>query len=56
MRNLRRVSQLACLAIFLFLLTRMSYPLNQAYPVDIFPRLSPLLAITTSLASRAIAR
>jgi len=53
MRNLRRVSQLACLAIFLFLLTRTSYPLNQAYPVDIFPRLSPLLAITTSLASRA---
>jgi polyferredoxin len=55
MRNLRRVSQLACLAIFLFLLTRTSYPLNEAYPVDIFPRLSPLLAITTSLASRAVA-
>jgi len=55
MRNLRRVSQLACLAIFIFLLTRASYPLNEAYPVDIFPRLSPLLGLTTSIASRALA-
>jgi polyferredoxin len=54
MRNLRRISQLTCLALFLFLLTRASYPLNDAIPVDIFPRLSPLLALSTSIASRAI--
>ena len=54
MRNLRRISQLACLALFLFLLTRASYPLSNAYPVDLFPRFSPLLAITASVASRAV--
>ncbi len=54
MRNLRRVSQLACLALFVFLLTRTTYPLPETYRVDVFPRLSPLLAITTSLASRAV--
>jgi len=54
MRNLRRISQLTCLALFLFLLTRASYPLSEAYPVDIFPRLSPLLGITASVASRAV--
>lgn len=54
MRNLRRISQLACLALFLFLLTRASYPLTEAYPVDIFPRLSPLLGLTASIASRAL--
>lgn len=54
MRNLRRASQLLCLALFLFLLTRASYPLNDVYPVDIFPRLSPLLALSASIASRTI--
>jgi len=54
MRNLRRISQLTCLALFLFLLTRASYPLTDAYPVDLFPRLSPLLGITASIASRTI--
>jgi polyferredoxin len=37
-----------------FLLTRASYPLTDKYPVDLFPRLSPLLAISASLASRAL--
>ena len=54
MRNLRRTSQLIFLALFIYLLTRASYPLTDAYRVDVFPRLSPLLGITTSLASRAI--
>lgn len=54
MRNLRRISQLACLALFLFLLISASYPLNKAYPVDIFARLSPLLGLATSIASRAL--
>ncbi|MBI5118901.1 4Fe-4S binding protein, partial [Candidatus Poribacteria bacterium] len=54
MRTLRRISQLLCLALFLFLLNRASYPLTDAYPVDLFPRLSPLLALTASIASRAI--
>jgi polyferredoxin len=54
MRNLRRSSQLACLGLFLFLLVKTSYPLNEAYPVDIFPRLSPLLGLTASIASRTL--
>ncbi len=55
MRNLRRISQLTCLALFLFLLTRASYPLTEAYPVDVFPRLSPLLGVVASVASRGVA-
>lgn len=54
MRNLRRISQLVSLALFVFLLNRASYPLTDAYPVDVFPRLSPLLGITASVASRAV--
>jgi polyferredoxin len=54
MRTRRRISQLLCLALFLFLLNRASYPLTDAYPVDLFPRLSPLLALTASIASRTI--
>lgn len=53
MRQIRRISQIFFLLLFVFLLTRASYPLNENYPVDLFPRLSPLLAISTSLASRA---
>jgi polyferredoxin len=54
MRNLRRISQLTFLALFLFLLNRASYPLTESYPVDVFPRLSPLLGITASIASRTL--
>ncbi|RJP67221.1 MAG: 4Fe-4S binding protein, partial [Candidatus Abyssobacteria bacterium SURF_17] len=55
MRNLRRISQLTCLALFVFLLAKASYPLTDAYPVDIFPRLSPLLGIAATVASRTLA-
>jgi polyferredoxin len=54
MRRIRRISQLFFLTIFVFLLTRASYPLSEAYPVDLFPRLSPLLAISASIASRTL--
>lgn len=54
MRTLRRTSQIFFLALFVFLLTRASYPLNEAYPIDIFPRLSPFLALAASIASRSL--
>jgi polyferredoxin len=54
MRKIRRTSQLLFLAVFIFLLTRASYPLNERYPVDLFPRLSPLLGAAASIASRAL--
>ncbi|RJP24920.1 MAG: 4Fe-4S binding protein [Candidatus Abyssobacteria bacterium SURF_5] len=54
MRKIRRSSQFLFLAFFIFLLTRASYPLNDLYPVDLFPRLSPLLALSASLASRTL--
>jgi polyferredoxin len=54
MRTIRRISQLSCLVLFVFLLTRASYPLNESLPIDLFPRLSPLLGIVASVASRAL--
>ncbi len=55
MRNFRRFSQIFFLALFVFLLIKASYPLEEAYPVDLFPRLSPVLGLSASAASRSIA-
>jgi len=50
MKKVRIISQIIFYLLFLFLLINTTYPLN-IKGVDIFLRLSPLLGITTSIAS-----
>ncbi len=51
---LRRASQLAFFAAACVLVVVTAYPLDGGLPYDVIPRFSPLLAITTMVASRAV--
>jgi polyferredoxin/formate hydrogenlyase subunit 6/NADH:ubiquinone oxidoreductase subunit I len=53
MRTARRVSQILFLLLFLLFWIRASYPLQTAFPVDGFLRLSPLGTFTAAIASRS---
>ncbi|MFQ6091432.1 MAG: 4Fe-4S binding protein, partial [bacterium] len=52
MRFTRRTVQILFLIIFLWLFFLSAFPLERNYPVDLFLRLDPLIAIGTMLASR----
>jgi MauM/NapG family ferredoxin protein len=51
---LRRVIQVTCLAIVVFLFARTVYPLKSPLPVDLLLRIDPLAAAISFLASRSI--
>jgi polyferredoxin len=51
---LRRASQLAFFGAACVLVVATTYPLDAGLPYDIIPRFSPLLAVTTMAASRAV--
>ena len=53
-RNIRRVSQVVFLGLFLFLVMKTAYPLWNGIPSDLFLRLDPLIAGTAMLAARRI--
>lgn len=53
-RNIRRVSQVAFLGLFLFLVLKTAYPLWNGIPSDLLLRLDPLIAGTAMLAARKI--
>ncbi len=50
----RKIVQLMFLGLFLALFFLAKYPFSGALPADIFLRIDPLIAISTSLASRTI--
>lgn len=52
MRTARRISQILFLLFFLWLFIRASYPYETALPSDLFLRASPLVALSTMIASR----
>ena len=56
MRTIRRISQIAFLGLFLYLILKTVYPLKSGLPVDLFARLDPLVAGATMLASRSFIR
>jgi polyferredoxin/Pyruvate/2-oxoacid:ferredoxin oxidoreductase delta subunit len=51
---LRRGSQLIFFGAACALVVATTYPLDRGWPYDVIPRFSPLLAITASVASRAV--
>ena len=51
---LRRSSQLIFFVAACVLVVATTYPLDRGWPYDVIPRFSPLLAITASIASRAV--
>ena len=51
---LRRLAQFSSLAFFLFLVGRNNYPLDFALAPELYSRLSPLSAITASIAARTL--
>jgi len=53
-QNLRRVSQILFLGLFLVLLALTVLPLRSPVPVDIFFRADPLVALTAMIASRRV--
>jgi ferredoxin-type protein NapF len=53
MRLARRVVQILFFLMFLWLFLLNAYPFQRPYPVDFFLRLDPLIAIGSSLSSRA---
>ncbi len=54
MRLTRRIVQTFFVFMFLWLFLLNAYPFQKEYPVDFFLRLDPLIAIGSSLSSRAI--
>lgn len=54
LRKIRRISQIAVLLFFLFLLFKTVYPADFIIPLDFFLRLNPLVAVGTILASRSV--
>jgi polyferredoxin len=52
MQNVRRISQLAFLALFLVLLALTVYPQAEGIPVDLFVRFDPLVALTALISAR----
>ncbi len=55
MRTARRISQILFLLFFLFLFFQATYPYETSIPSDLFLRASPLVALSTFIASRAFA-
>jgi len=55
MRTARRISQILFLLFFIFLFFQARFPYETAIPSDLFLRASPLVAISTFIASRAFA-
>ncbi len=53
MITLRRISQILFFALFVLLFLQARYPYETGLPSDLFLRASPLIALTTMLASRA---
>jgi polyferredoxin len=53
-RRLRRTIQLAFLALFLVVLVNASFPMRFPVPVDLFLQFSPLNALISSVAARAL--
>jgi len=53
MRTARRIAQIFFLTLFLWLFLRATFPYEVFIPSDMFLRASPLVAITTMLASRS---
>lgn len=54
LRTIRRVSQGFFLLLFIFLIVTATYPLQVILPREIFLRFDPLIAITASIAARAL--
>lgn len=52
MPELRRISQIFWWLFFVALLLKTRYPLDLPLPLNLFPRLSPFLAISTFIATR----
>ena len=54
MRISRRISQIFFLLLFIYLFFQASYPLESCIPPDIFLRISPLVALATTIAARSV--
>lgn len=54
MLNVRRISQIVFLSIFLLLFLIARYPLTTKIPVNIFLRLDPLIVFTISISDRVL--
>jgi ferredoxin-type protein NapF len=54
MQNVRRITQIAFLALFLLLLAFTVYPLRSPIAVDLFFRADPLAVLSTFIASREV--
>ncbi len=52
MRTARRISQIVFLVLFLWLFIRAAFPYETTIPSDLFLRSSPLVALSTMIASR----
>ena len=53
MKTTRRISQLIFLLFFIYLFLIASYPLETKFPVEIFLRIDPLVAIFSMISTRA---
>ncbi len=54
MRTARRIVQVVAFLLFIYLLLGTRDPLETLLPADLFPRLSPFIGLTASVASRTI--